>query len=96
MSIVSIVMATYNGSDHISEQLQSILDQTYRDFEIIIIDDCSHDSTTEIIKKTFYERGFTNYRIEVNKSNIGVTKAFERGIVESKGNYIAISDQDDI
>jgi|GEM_PF-1926508 len=96
MSFISIVIATHNGSEYISEQLHSILDQTYRDFEIIVIDDCSHDSTVEIIKEIFTERKFLNYSIEVNSSNIGVTKTFEKGIGKSKGKYIAISDQDDI
>ncbi len=96
MSLVSIVIATYNGSEFIAEQLLSILEQTYHDFEVIIIDDCSNDSTTEIIQKIFYEQGFSNYLIVSNESNIGVTKSFEKGILKSKGRYVAICDQDDI
>lgn len=96
MSMVSVVMATYNGAEYVAEQVYSILNQTYRDFEIIIVDDCSQDATVEIIKKIFSERGFLNYRLVVNNNNMGVTKSFEKGVIESKGKYIAISDQDDI
>ena len=48
--MVSIALATYNGEKYISEQLDSILNQSYSDFEVIICDDCSKDSTRKIIK----------------------------------------------
>ena len=48
--MISIVMATYNGETYIREQINSILNQTISDFELIISDDCSKDSTVEIIK----------------------------------------------
>jgi glycosyltransferase involved in cell wall biosynthesis len=90
MSMVSVVMATYNGAEYVAEQVYSILNQTYRDFEIIIVDDCSQDATVEIIKKIFSERGFLNYRLVVNNNNMGVTKSFEKGVIESKGKYIGV------
>jgi glycosyltransferase involved in cell wall biosynthesis len=94
--MVSIVLATYNGSKFISDQINSIMAQSYKDIELIIVDDCSHDNTIGIIKEILKKNEFINYRVIQNKSNIGPTKSFEIGTLECKGEYVAICDQDDI
>lgn len=94
--MISILIATYNGSLYIQEQLHSILNQSYKNFEIVILDDCSSDNTIEIIKGVFKNYNFNNYRIFSNETNIGPTKTFELGISKCNGEYIAFSDQDDI
>ncbi len=92
--LVSIAMASYNGERFIKEQLESILNQTYKNLEIIVVDDCSKDGTVEILKK--YKSDFSNIKIFQNETNCGVTKTFEKAIYQSTGDFIAISDQDDI
>ncbi|MBQ2073670.1 MAG: glycosyltransferase, partial [Bacteroidaceae bacterium] len=49
VSMVSVVMATYNGARYVGEQIESVLSQTYHDFELIICDDCSTDNTVDIL-----------------------------------------------
>ena len=92
--MISIALTTYNGEHFISEQIDSILNQTWTDFELIICDDCSNDSTFEILK----EYAQKDHRIKVfkNEKNLGFLKNFEKTILLCSGEYIALSDQDDI
>lgn len=94
--MISVLLATYNGALYIKEQLHSILNQSYKNFEIVIIDDCSTDNTIDIIKSIFKDANFNNYTIFNNDRNLGPTKTFEFGISKCNGEYIAFSDQDDI
>ena len=87
-------MATYNGSNYLKEQLDSILRQSYQDIEIIICDDCSSDNTWEIVQK--YAREDSRIQPYRNDSNLGFKKNFEKAISLCSGQYIALSDQDDI
>ncbi|MFC5283522.1 glycosyltransferase family 2 protein [Pedobacter alpinus] len=92
--MISVVLCSYNGENFIAEQIDSIFNQTFDDFELIIIDDCSTDKTVEIINKFC----LLNKRISlfINEENLGPRKSFYKGILKSKGDYIALSDQDDI
>jgi glycosyltransferase involved in cell wall biosynthesis len=92
--MISIAMATYNGEKYICDQIDSILNQSYRDFELIICDDCSTDSTRTIIES--YCKKDTRIHCIFNEMNIGFIKNFEKAISCCTGNYIALSDQDDI
>ncbi len=89
---VSVCMATYNGELFIREQISSILSQLGSRDELIISDDLSNDSTTNIIKS------FRDDRILLleNLNHLGVVKNFERALMTAKGDYIFLSDQDDI
>lgn len=87
-------MATYNGEKYIREQMDSILNQTIQDIELIICDDCSSDSTIDIIKE--YSKKDKRIRVYKNEKNLGFIKNFEKAISLCKGEYIALSDQDDI
>lgn len=91
---VSVLMSVYNGEKYLEESIESILNQTLKNFEFFIIDDSSTDSSLEIIKKFGEKDG----RIKVirNKENIGLTRSLIRGIKEVKGKYIARQDVDDI
>lgn len=91
--LVSIAMATYNGEKFIVEQIESILAQSYENFELIIVDDCSTDKTVEILNK--YKK-FKKIKIFHNKERLGIIKNFEKAISLCEGKYIAFSDQDDI
>ncbi|GGN35535.1 alpha-L-Rha alpha-1,3-L-rhamnosyltransferase [Deinococcus daejeonensis] len=90
--MISVCMATYNGEKYISDQIASILGQLESCDELIIVDDCSSDSTIEIIESFLDPR----IKIHVNETNIGVIRSFSRAIEASEGEYIFLSDQDDV
>ncbi|WP_136481507.1 glycosyltransferase family 2 protein [Cognatitamlana onchidii] len=94
MPKVSIVLCSYNGEKYISEQIDSILNQSFKDFELIISDDRSTDSTIKILK-TYADKD-SRIKWHINESNLGYVKNFEKGISLANGNYILLSDQDDI
>ena len=87
-------MATYNGGKYLREQLDSILTQTITDWELVVCDDCSKDSTVEIL--TSYQEQDDRIKIFVNEKNLGFKKNFEKAIGLCSGDYIALADQDDI
>ncbi|MFL0251645.1 glycosyltransferase [Clostridium neuense] len=89
---LSVLMCTYNSEKYISETIESILNQTFSDFEFIIVDDGSTDDTEAIIKK------FKDSRIKYYKlpENLGIGKASNYGLEKVKGKYIARADSDDI
>ena len=91
--LISVIMANYNTPiEYLKEAIDSILNQTYSDFEFIIIDDCSTDSSIDIIKD------YQDARIKIveNDKNIGLTKSLNKGLRYAKGKYIARMDSDDI
>jgi glycosyltransferase involved in cell wall biosynthesis len=92
--LVSIVMCVYNGERYLESQLNSILSQTYQNFELLILDDKSTDNSLGILKR--YSQNDSRIVLIENKRNLGFNKNFEKGIIYSKGDLIAISDQDDI
>ncbi|GFI46948.1 UDP-Glc:alpha-D-GlcNAc-diphosphoundecaprenol beta-1,3-glucosyltransferase WfgD [Lachnospiraceae bacterium] len=92
MPLVSVVMPAYNAEKYICIAIESILNQTYKDFELIIIEDGSEDSTLEKIE--LYND--TRIRLICNKENRGIAYATNMGIECSKGKYIALMDDDDI
>jgi glycosyltransferase involved in cell wall biosynthesis len=92
--LVSIVMATYNGEQFLRQQLDSILGQTYRHFELIAVDDASTDSTLGILNE--YAASDERIHVYPAEKNLGLITNFERGLKLAKGEYIALSDQDDI
>lgn len=94
MPLISIAMATYNGEKYLREQLDSILAQTHQNFELIVCDDCSTDSTVRILQE--YEKNDGRIKVFINEKNLGFKKNFEKAIGLCSGDYIALSDQDDI
>lgn len=91
--MISIALASYNGGRYIKEQLDSILDQTIQDFEVVVCDDRSTDDTWNIIKQ--YASKDCRIRIYRNEKNLGFVKNFEKAISLCEGEYIALCDQDD-
>ena len=87
-------MTTYNGAKYLREQIESILNQYEKDFELIICDDCSSDDTLLILSE--YSNNDSRIQIYKNENNLGYVKNFEKAISLCKGDYIALSDQDDI
>jgi len=88
---VSVIIPTYNRAHLIGKSIKSVLNQTYQDFEIIVIDDGSTDNTEETVKS------FNNFKIRYicHTNNQGVSVARNTGIRASRGKYIALLDSDD-
>jgi glycosyltransferase involved in cell wall biosynthesis len=91
--LVSVVMPAYNAEKYISEAIESILNQTFKDFEFIIINDGSTDSTPNIIDK--YARLDKRIIVLNNEKNLNIAESRNRGVEIAKGKYIATMDSDD-
>lgn len=90
--LVSIIMPSWNTGKYISESIQSVLAQTYTNWELIIVDDCSTDNTDEVIAN-FYDK---RIRYLKNTQNSGAALTRNRALREAKGEWIAFLDSDDI
>lgn len=92
MPKISVIMPAYNAEKYIAEAIDSILGQTYGDFELIILNDCSADRTEEIVLS------YDDPRIVYlkNEENLGVAATLNKGLALAKGKYIARMDADDI
>lgn len=93
-SKIDILLATYNGGKYLEEQLDSILNQTYNNFRLLISDDCSSDNTKEILKK--YAKKDDRIQLFFQEKNLGVIKNFEFLLKNVKNDFYMFSDQDDI
>jgi len=89
---VSVLMSVYNGEAYLERSIESILSQTFRDFEFLIINDASTDSTEDILKNAHDPR----IKVINNSVNLGLTKSLNRGIGIARGKYIARMDADDL
>lgn len=89
---ISIILPAYNAEKYIGQTISSLLNQTFTDFELLVIDDGSTDNTVSIIKN------FTDSRIVLiqNEQNLGLVKTLNKAALLSKGKYIARMDADDI
>ena len=92
--LVSIIMGAYNCSQTIGGSIQSIIDQTYSNWELIICDDCSTDNTYELLKE--WESRDSRIRLFRNENNLHQAAARNRCIKASVGEYIMIQDADDV
>lgn len=90
--LVSVIMPSWNTSNFIAESIQSVIDQTYENWELIIVDDCSTDNTDEVVAR------FTDKRIRYfkNEKNSGAALSRNRGLREARGEWIAFLDSDDL
>lgn len=92
--MVSIIMPVYNGERYIGTSIESVLSQTYLNWELLIINDNSNDKTKQIVKG--YQKKDSRIKIYNLKTNNGVANARNIGIENSRGKYIAFLDSDDI
>jgi len=92
--LVSIALCTYNGEKFLAEQLDSIVNQTYSNLEVIVVDDRSSDQTLNILQS--YSNQFAYIKVYENEVNLGYIKNFEKAINLCTGEFIALADQDDI
>ena len=92
--MISVVMSVYNSETYLKEAIDSILHQTFTDFEFLIIDDFSTDNSRKILE--LYSRKDDRIKIFTNKENFGLTKNLNKLLRYAKGEYIARMDADDI
>lgn len=94
--MIDILLATYNGERYLPELLSSLEQQTYTDWKLIVIDDCSKDKTTDILR-SFQKASKHSVEISVNSNSVGCGKEnFFALARKSTGDYIAFCDQDDV
>ena len=91
--LVSVVMTAYNAEKHIETSVKSLLLQTYRNLEIIVVDDCSTDSTPAILKRLQQEH--KNVHVILKSQNDGTYVSKNMGILRARGEFIALQDSDD-
>lgn len=94
MALISVLMPVFNVERFVSEAIESVLEQTFADIELVIIDDASSDSTVDIVKK--YKKKDKRIVLVENKVNIGISRALNKGLSLCSGKYIARADGDDI
>ncbi len=92
MPLVSVILSTYNDAPFLPESVESVLNQSFRDFELIIVDDGSTDKTAEVLATFQHSR----IRLLHNERNLGLAASLNRGIAVASGKYIARQDADTI
>ncbi|EGQ8807488.1 glycosyltransferase family 2 protein [Vibrio parahaemolyticus] len=92
--LVSVIMPTYNSAGTVVESIQSVLSQTYKNWELIIVDDRSTDNTWQVIQT--YADKYDNIRIYQNKENLGAGASRNFAIKKARGRFIAFLDSDDL
>jgi glycosyltransferase involved in cell wall biosynthesis len=90
--LVSIIMPSYNTGKYIKESIQSVINQTYKNWELIIVDDCSTDNTDEVLDDIHDPR----IKIYKNEKNSGAAVSRNKALSEAKGRWIAFIDSDDL
>ena len=91
--LVSVIMPSYNTAEYISESIASVRKQTYTDWELIIVDDCSADNTDELVKPILSDKRIKYIK---NETNSGAAVSRNRALREAKGKWIAFLDSDDL
>jgi|SRR5579872_44193 len=89
---ISTIMSVYNGMPFLKEAVKSILAQTYKNFEFIIVDDSSTDGSTRYLKSLKDKR----IKLIINKKNLGLAESLNKALKKTRGKYIARMDADDI
>lgn len=91
--LVSVLIPSYNSGPYLDDSIGSILKQTYENWELIIVDDCSTDNSVDVAKK--YTEKDKRIRVFENKKNLGISGNMNNGIKYCNGEYIAVLDADD-
>ena len=91
--LVSIIMPSYNTAEFIAESIKSVLAQSYKDWELLIVDDCSTDNTDEVVKPYLSDERIKYLK---NEKNSGAAVSRNRALREAKGKWIAFLDSDDL
>lgn len=95
MARVSVIIPLYNSEKYIRKCLDALVNQTYTDFEVIIVDDCSKDSSVEEVTSYICESNINNFHFIQNEKNLGPSLTRKKAIELASGDYIAFCDSDD-
>ncbi len=95
--LVSIIVPVYRAADYIGKTMESVEAQTYRDWELILVDDCGGDESLSVIE-AYREKSGARGKIRIlrNEKNLGAAASRNRGVLEARGRYIAFLDADDL
>ena len=91
---ISLIMSVYNGEDYLAEAIESVINQSFTNWELIIINDCSTDSTPEILNK--YALTDNRIKVHTNEVNLRLPSSLNKALTLAEGKYIARMDADDI
>jgi glycosyltransferase involved in cell wall biosynthesis len=96
--LISIIIPLYNTEKYIEKAIESVINQTYKNWQLIIIDDCSTDSSLDIVLDIRKRNGFSNKKMVIKriKKNMGTYVALNIGLKLAKGNYFCVLGSDDI
>ncbi|MDD5457603.1 MAG: glycosyltransferase [Candidatus Margulisbacteria bacterium] len=92
--LVSVIMPAFNGEDYISKAIESVFQQSYKDWEIIVVDDASTDNTRKIIQE--WARKDKRVKVYYNRKNKGIAQTMNKAILKASGKYLKFLDQDDM
>ena len=90
--LVTVIVASYNHARFLEERMDSLVKQTYHNIEILVIDDCSNDTSIKILKKY---ASYHNFRLIIHNKNVGFVATSNRGVELSKGEFILFAQTDD-
>lgn len=94
--MISVIMPLYNNEKYVVEAIQSVIDQTYEDWELIIVNDASTDNSKEIVQRFLHKQLDSRIKLINLENNKGVSFARNLGIKKAKGEYISFLDSDDL
>lgn len=94
--MISIVLSTFNSMKYLEELVNSLLNQTEKNYEVIVCDDCSTDNTVDFLHSFIFKNELHNWKVYSNENNLGYVKNFCKGISLARGDYIFLCDHDDI
>lgn len=93
-SVVTVILPVYNASHYLQDCLNSLLQQTYQDLQIIVIDDHSKDDSVKVLRQ--YKKQFANFELYSNKKRYGLAVCYNRAIKRAKGKFVAFMNPYDI
>ena len=94
--LISIIVPVYNVENFIVETMDSVLAQTYHNWELLLVEDCSSDNTVTLIRQYMEKTGDPRIRLIRQPSNMGAARARNKGLKEANGRYISYLDADDL
>jgi glycosyltransferase involved in cell wall biosynthesis len=94
--LVSVCLASYNSGEYLEAAVKSVVDQTYENWELIVVDDCSSDNTQEVVTSVISEFGDPRIRFFANPVRLGMVANWNRAVELANGQFIKVLGQDDI